>query len=237
LAEVCKAGRFGSTQSTILALRAIVAYDQSRARPKAPGSVQLLRDGQPVGLPVEFTADTQGPIVLPDAAAGLQPGKHQLQVKMTGGSQMPYSVAVKYNRLKPNSSEACKLHLQTKLRDTRIEEASVTETEVTVVNRSNETVPTPLAIVGIPGGLEVRHDQLKELVKAGKIDAYEVLGREVVLYWRALKAEERVDLALSLVAAIPGTFTGPASRAYLYYTDEHKHWVDGLKVEIAGKGG
>ena len=69
-------------------------------------------------------------------------------------------------------------------------------------------------------------------MKAGKIDAYEVLGREVVLYWRALKAEERVDLPLSLVAAIPGTFSGPASRAYLYYTDEHKHWVDGLKVEI-----
>jgi hypothetical protein len=89
-----------------------------------------------------------------------------------------------------------------------------------------------MAIVGIPGGLEVRHDQLKELVKAGTIAAYEVKGREVVLYWRVLEAEQRVELPLSLVAAIPGTYTGPASRAYLYYTDEHKQWVDGLNVEI-----
>ena len=34
LAESCKAGRFGSTQSTVLALRAIVAYDKARARPE-----------------------------------------------------------------------------------------------------------------------------------------------------------------------------------------------------------
>jgi hypothetical protein len=70
------------------------------------------------------------------------------------------------------------------------------------------------------------------LVKAGTIAAYEVKGREVVLYWRVLEAEQRVDLPLSLVAAIPGKYTGPASRAYLYYTDEHKQWVDGLNVEI-----
>jgi len=235
LAESCKAGRFGSTQSTVLALRAIVAYDQSRAKPKAPGSLQLLIDGKVVGKPVEFTAETEGAIELPDASEFLGLGDHQVQIRMTDGSQMPYSVTANYNRLKPDSSEDCKLHLEATLRDERVEEGSVTEAEITVINRTGESIPTPLAIIGIPGGLEVRHDQLKELVKEGKIAAYEVLGREVVLYWRALKAEERVDLPISLVAAIPGTYTGPASRAYLYYTDEHKHWIDGLNVRVAPK--
>ena len=235
LAESCKAGRFGSTQSTVLALRAIVAYDQSRAKPKAPGSLQLVVDGQPLGAAVEFTPDTKGAIALPDAAAQIRPGKHQLQVKMTGGSQMPFSMAVKYHRLTPNSSAACKLHLAAKLRDTLVAEGSVTEAAVTVVNRTGQVVPTPVAIIGIPGGLEVRHEQLKELVKSGKVDAYEVLGREVVLYWRALQAEARVDLPISVVAAIPGTYSGPASRAYLYYTDEHKQWVAGMKVDVTPK--
>ncbi len=236
LAESCKAGRFGSTQSTVLALRAIVAYDQSRAKPKAPGTLQLTVDGTPVGKPIEFTADTQGAIELPDATGSLRPGKHQVQIQMTGGSQMPYSATLKYHRLKPDSSEACKVHLEVALRDQAVEEGGVTEAAVAVVNRSGETIPMPVAIIGVPGGLEVRHDQLKELVKAGKIAAYEVLGRDVVLYWRALKPEERVELPISLVAAVPGTYTGPASRAYLYYTDEHKHWVEGMKVEIRAKG-
>jgi hypothetical protein len=154
---------------------------------------------------------------------------------MTGGSQMPYSITANYNRLKPDSSDACKLHLEASLRDEQIEEGSVTEAAVAVINRTGESLPMPLAIIGIPGGLEVRHDQLKELVEEGRIAAYEVLGREVVLYWRAMKAEERVDLPISLTAAIPGTYTGPASRAYLYYMDEHKHWIDGLEVRIDPK--
>jgi hypothetical protein len=231
LAEQCKAGRFGSTQSTILALKAIVAYDQSRALPKAPGELALIVDGRAVGSPVKFDEKTQGSISLPELPV-LSAGKHAVEIRMAGGSQMPYSVAARFSRLKPDSSEECRLHLEVSLASQKMNEGSVTEARVVVVNRSNETVPTPTAIIGLPGGLEVRHDQLKELVKAGKIAAYEVLGREVVLYWRALAPEARVTLPLSLVAAIPGTYTGPASRAYLYYTNEHKHWTDGLRVEI-----
>lgn len=196
----------------------------------------MVVDGSPVGNAVEFTAETQGAIDLPDAAAVLSPGKHQVQIQMTGGSEMPYSAALTYHRLKPDSSQACKVHLEVALRDQVVDEGGVTEVAVAVVNRTGETIPMPVAIIGVPGGLEVRHDQLKELVKAGKIAAYEVLGRDVVLYWRALKPEERVELPLSLIAAVPGTYTGPASRAYLYYTDEHKHWAEGLKAEIRPKG-
>jgi hypothetical protein len=155
---------------------------------------------------------------------------------MTDGSAMPYSLAVNYNSLKPNSSEECQVHLEVSLRDKRIDEGAATEAKVVVVNRTGAVIPTPIAIIGIPGGLEVRHDQLKELVKAGTISAYEVLGREVVLYWRSLDKEARVELSLSLIGAVPGTYTGPASRAYLYYTDEHKQWRDGLKIEIEPKG-
>ena len=94
-------------------------------------------------------------------------------------------------------------------------------------------LPTAVAIFGVPGGLEVRHDQLKELVKKKTVDAYEVIGRDVVLYWRGMEPRKRIDVPLSLIAAVPGTYTGPASRAYLYYTDEHKTWQSGVKGTIA----
>ena len=35
------------------------------------------------------------------------------------------------------------------------------------------------------------------------------------------------------MATVPGTFTSPASRAYLYYTNERKHWVAPSTVTIA----
>ncbi len=235
LADSCKAGRYGSTQSTVLALRAIVTYDKLRAKPKAPGKVRLYVDGQSIGDWADFTPATTGAIKLPDLSELLTPGEHKLELRMEGGAPMPYSMAVNYNAVKPASSDQCKLDLKVSLAQTKLTEGNATEANVTVTNKKKAVVPTPVAIIGLPGGLEPRHDQLKELVKKGKIDAYEVRGREVVLYWRTLDAEAKVEIPLSLIAAVPGSYTGPASRAYLYYTDENKQWVDGVAVEIAAK--
>jgi hypothetical protein len=232
IVESNKNGRFGSTQSTILALRAIVAYDAANARPKASGRVVLIVDGKTVGGPVAFDPNTQGVITLPEFSQDLTPGRHTLVLRMEGGSTMPFSMNVKYHSTLPDSAEQAQVGVKVQLKDREIREGGVTEASVSITNKSDEAVPTPVAIVGIPGGLEVRHDQLKELVKSGKIAAYEVFGREVILYWRYLKAGDSFDLPLSLVAAVPGSYTGPASRAYLYYTDEYKNWAPGLSVNI-----
>jgi uncharacterized protein YfaS (alpha-2-macroglobulin family) len=143
---------------------------------------------------------------------------------------------VTWTDVSPASSDASPLVLTTKLGDAEVEEGAVTEIEVTVKNRTNEAVPTPIAIIGLPGGLEPRTDQLEELKKAGTIAAWETRGRDVVLYWRDLGAGKSVRLPVSLVAAIPGTYEGPASRAYLYYGDEHKSWDKGARVTITPKG-
>ena len=237
LAEACKAGRYGSTQSTVLALRAIVAYDKARAKPKKPGKARIYVNGQPVGDAVAFDADTQGAIQLPDIAELLEPGKHKIELKMEDGAEMPYALTVNYHTTKPISAKECQVALQVRLANGKVTEGGITEAQVVVTNQADGGIPMPIAIIGLPGGLEPRHDQLKELVKAEKIAAYEVIGREVVLYWREMKAGQKVELPISLVAAVPGTYTGPASRAYLYYTDEHKHWVGGLKVVITPRAG
>jgi alpha-2-macroglobulin-like protein len=235
LAESCKAGRFGSTQSTILCLRAIVTYDKSRATPKASGTTQVFVDGHAMGSPVAFSPETKGAIPLADVSEMMSPGRHTVELRMTDGSAMPCAVAVNYYTTQPDSAKDCKLRIETALRNAEMEEGGVTEAAVKVTNLADEVLPTPVAIVGVPGGLEVRHDQLKELVKSGKVDAYEVTGREVVLYWRGLKPRQQVELPISLVAAVPGAYTAPASRAYLYYTDEFKHWASGMRATITPK--
>ena len=249
LTERCKSGRFGSTQSTVLALKAIVEYDKARSTPKAAGSLVLLVDGKQVGEPVAFNEETKGAIHLPSIASHLTPGKHAIAVKMQGGSKMPYSIAVDYFADTPASSDECKLRIVTSMskllpygntvgpdgaepRDATLAEGETTEVNVRVFNNTKDGLPTPIAIVGLPGGLEPDYDQLKELVAIGKVASFEVIGRDVVLYWREMKPEQWIDLSIRCTAAVPGTYTGPASRTYLYYTDEHKQWADGLSVTI-----
>jgi hypothetical protein len=39
-------------------------------------------------------------------------------------------------------------------------------------------------------------------------------------------------VTLDLVARVPGRTTGPASRAYLYYTPDQKRWAAPLAIEV-----
>jgi hypothetical protein len=87
-------------------------------------------------------------------------------------------------------------------------------------------------VLGLPAGLEPRHERLKELQGSGQIASYEIVGRELILYWRGLEAEKSVSLSIPMTAEIPGRYIAPASRAYAYYLDEHKHWTAGEEVEI-----
>ena len=70
----------------------------------------------------------------------------------------------------------------------------------------------------------------------GVISYFELKGaRELVLYWRELAPEQKIALSLDLVCDVPGEYRGPASRAYLYYDADHKHWVPPLAITIAPK--
>ncbi|MFL5350930.1 MAG: MG2 domain-containing protein [Hyalangium sp.] len=235
LANSCEGGRYGSTQSTVLALRAIVAYDKARAAKRAGGAVRVYVNGQPVGSAVKYEASAQEAIQLPDVSELLTSGERKLELRMESGAELPYSIEVTYNALTPASSPKTQVALEVVLAKTALTEGEPTEARVLVSNKTDEKLPTAVAIFGVPGGLEVRHDQLKELVKKKTVDAYEVIGRDVVFYWRGLEPRKKIDVPVSLIAAVPGTYTGPASRAYLYYADEHKTWLDGVKVSIAPK--
>ena len=57
-----------------------------------------------------------------------------------------------------------------------------------------------------------------------------------MLCGRALELGQKVVVPISLVAAIPGDYTGPASRAYRYSTDEQTVRVDPLRVTITPVG-
>jgi hypothetical protein len=96
-----------------------------------------------------------------------------------------------------------------------------------------------VAVVGIPAGLRVPTDlkQLTDLREKGVVAYFETRGRELILYWRELAPDQKVALTVDLVCDVPGEYRGPASRGYLYYDADHKHWVEPLGIKIAPMAG
>ena len=99
-------------------------------------------------------------------------------------------------------------------------------------NTGDSDAASPIARVGIPAGLTLPVEPLRALVEAGTIAHFETGARELTLYWRRLAPGQTSRVAVDLVAEYPGTFTGPASRAYCYYDDEAKHWVEPLPIRV-----
>jgi len=226
-----RCGRFGASPATALALQALVAWDATRSRPKHGGTAQVLVDGA-LSATVLFGADTTSPIVMPSFALALAPGKREITVRMSGGAPMPYTLRVHLNTPEPPAAPAGKVALTTSLDRVELPEGEPASLRAVLANLTGEALPRVTAILGLPGGFEARVDHLSELVTTGKIDAWELRGREVVLELRAMGPGERRVIEVALLAAIPGNYTGPASRAYLTHSDEEKHWAAPLRARI-----
>lgn len=232
ITDSCQGGMFYSTQGTILALKAIVLYDQKRSKPLHDGTIEIYLNNKNTGIEVSFTKEDKGTIELPDLSSIMKPGKNTITLKMKNGAVMPYSTEYKYYASTPASSSETRMKIDTQLTSSRINEGEATEMKVTISNVTKDQLPTPVAIIGIPGGLEVRFDQLKELQNSGIIDFFEINGQEVILYWRAIQPGQKVTLNISCIGSLPGSYTAPASRVYEYYTAEYKHWTAGESVLI-----
>ena len=88
------------------------------------------------------------------------------------------------------------------------------------------------AVIGIPAGLSLQPWQLKELKEKQAFDFYEIRNGSLILYYREMAPNAIQIVNLDLRAEIPGTFTGSASAAYLYYTNEFKDWTAGNSITI-----
>jgi hypothetical protein len=234
-------GGFGSTQSTILALKALIAHTRAHKKPVEAGNLSLFLGERQVAVRA-FSSDIQEPLTLavPDHDY-LKPGPNPIRVQMTGRNEFPYTLSWAYQTLKPASAEDCPVQMTARLRQSDAKEGDTVRLSASVENKSGKGQGMTVAVLGLPGGLALPEDfaQLKELAalqdkgtKPGVISAWELRGRELVLYWRDLAPDAKVDVNLDLICRIPGIYQGPASRAYLYYNADHKFWADPLAITI-----
>ena len=231
---------FGSTQATVLALKALVAHAQEFKK-SIGGEVALFVNGKKAGEQ-KFTADQREPITFGDLTGFLNEGENDVRVRFSGTeSALPYDLSLSYSTRQPQSNPDCKLSLTTTLADasdrkkggevsTQVGETQRLTTVLT--NRTAAAVPNPIALVGIPAGLSVQPWQVKEMQEKQLCDFYEIKDGYVIFYFRHLDANAVKTIHLDLKADVPGEFEASASSAYLYYSNDAVVWSKPEKLVI-----
>jgi len=224
-------GTWGATQATALALGALTTHaDQSR-RPRSGGTLIVEVNGHSIEPLVYFPEDSNT-LEITGLERYLKQGDNEIVLRHDGES-LPFSIDVAWTALNPETSPGAELSLATSLAGSAVKLGETVRLSAQVKNRTERVVPSPIARIGLPAGLEAQTWQLEQLQERGEIAFFETRPREVTLYWDGLKSGDSHEVDLDLVAFVAGRFTGPASRAYPYYNDDEKAWDGGLVVEVS----
>jgi anti-sigma factor RsiW len=238
-------GGFGSTQSTVLALKSLIAFAKANKKTPEGGDLRLFVGKQSIAQ-LSFPAGAQEALslTLPEPENHLKPGKNSVRVEITGKNVFPYTLSWSYQTLKPASADKYPVRLSTHLDRETADEGETVHLNITVENTMDKGQGMAVAVVGLPAGLTLPEDfkQLEEYkrlrnggTEKGLIGAWETRGRELILYWRDLAPKQKIEVPIDLICRVPGEFHGPASRVYLYYNADLKHWVDPLGMVIKAK--
>ncbi len=225
--------RFGSTQSTAMALKALINYTKNQKEKilESNDTVELTINGNKISK--NLNDATNGNLSIADLQSYLKEGKQRVEIRFKNeNNAYPYSLNVGWDSYLPNSSSESPLRFSTKISEIAHQVGDNVSMSIELKNTQNNGLGMVTSIIGIPSGTTAQPWQLKELLEQEKVAYYEVFDNYLVLYWRSFEPTETKTIRLDLKADIAGSYQAPASTAYLYYGDEHKTWIKGNAIEI-----
>jgi len=227
-------GMFGSTQGTVLALKALAEYATYSKQTADAGDVYVEVAGKSVASK-HFDKGERDPIVLDGLEKFLDADGHRkpVTIKIDNTKQpLPSTFLATWNTDLPLSSDSVKVALDTRLTHDTLHVGETVRLSAHLTNRTSDGLPMTMALIGIPSGLSTQPWQLKELQEKKLVDFYEIRGRYVAFYYRQMMPSEKKEINLDLKADFAGTYESPASCAYLYYTNEYKSWTAAQSVTV-----
>ncbi|HTH55424.1 MAG TPA: MG2 domain-containing protein [Cyclobacteriaceae bacterium] len=227
-----KSGMYGSTQATFLALKAVTEYHKLVQSARTDGEI-VFSVNHEIPSVKSFTKENKGKILFNEFGQFLKEGNNKLSFAYAGTKEaLPFSLDIGWNTKTPQSSEECKLKIDTELKSNSVRMNETVRLSIKLVNKTNTGLPMSMALIGIPAGLSLQPWQLKELKEKEAFDFYEIMGDKLAVYYRELGPLQTKVINLDMKADLPGSFLSTASCAYLYYSSEFKNWVAGSKVTV-----
>ena len=225
-------GGFGSTQGTVLALKALSEYAAASKKTDEAGTIECYIDGKLVASK-HYEAGEKEAIEFKGLEKFLAEGKHRVKIITKGAKEsLPYTVAIDYNTTLPERAKQCNVDVAANLSTKTCKVGETVRLTTEVKNKQDKGMPMTMAVIGIPSGLSAQPWQLKELQEKGTIGFYEITDNYVIFYFRDMAPNAAHSINLDLKAEVPGEFEAPASSGYLYYTSEYKCWSSTGKIKI-----
>lgn len=212
-------GNWGSTQATILALKALMESLGSQTE-EVDASIAVKLNGETVST-VDVTPADSDVMRLIDLGEQTREGANTVALELDGEGSMLYQVVGRYYApwpQRPPREEAMTIRVD--YDKTNLAVNDMAEVSVEVVNNRPDTAKMVIVDLGIPPGFQVMTPDIDALVEKDIIEKYEMTGRQVILYFEQIDGNDTVRFSYNVRAKFPLRAKTPASRVYEYYNPD-----------------
>ena len=238
-------GNWGTTQATIMALRALLFASQFSAS-DVHGTVHISLNGKLVQT-LELTKDNndllhqfvfKGEALASGGSSDKSNRPTNVQVSFEGSGGLAYQVVGRYFtpwEAKPLTET---LSIDVTYDQSKLAQNDIATATATIHNNLSKTATMIMVDLGIPPGFDLLSEDLQsfqektESVHGGKLEKFSLTATQAILYFDALAPNQTVALKLRLRAKYPIRAHTFQSRVYEYYAPDINATARPIKLEI-----
>ncbi len=228
-------GTWGSTQATILALKALIAASGGQQF-KGNAEFTILVDGKPVhkGEVNETNAELLQLFDLKEHTR--DSGKHEVVIDVKGETNLTYQIVARHYENWPEpKAEKSLLETTVEYDRTKLSTADLLRAKATLRYNGKEPTSMVMLELGVPPGFTVDGGEFAEMVAAKRVKKFSVTSRQVILYLGDVKPGDNLSFEYVLKPKYPIKAKTPATVAYEYYTPANRAEAKPIVLEVTGK--
>ncbi len=232
-------GAWGTTQATIMALRALLLATQMSAS-DVHGAVQVMLEGREVKT-LNLT-ENNNDLLHQFVFKGID--THQpasIRLHFEGAGSLAYQVVGRSFIPWDQKPAAEPLSINIAYDRTRLQQNDIATETVTIRNNLAKTANMIMVDLGIPPGFDLLSEDLQALqekaggAEAGRLEKFSLTATQAILYFNGLAAHQEVTLKVRLRAKYPIRAHTLQSRLYEYYDPDVHSTARPVKLEVDGR--
>ncbi|PYX93084.1 MAG: hypothetical protein DMG67_05200 [Acidobacteria bacterium] len=232
-------GTWGTTQATIMALRALLlATDKGAA--DVHGTLEVLLNGKPVEKLVltRENNDLLHQFVFKDLAAK---GANDVEIRFNGKGGLAYQVVGSYFLPWDEKPASEPLSIDVAYDRTRLSQDDIATATATIKNNLTKTANMVMVDLGIPPGFDLLSEDLQAYqeksvgMKSGRLEKFSQTATQAILYFDSFAPGDTVKLHFRLRAKYPIRARTFRSRVYEYYDPQVSSIARPVQLEVRSR--
>ncbi len=229
-------GAWGSTQATIMALRALLLASEKGAA-DVRGNVEIVLNGKAAEKLVltPENNDLLHQFVFQEIDGS---GANSVEIRFDGKGTLGYQVAGQYFIPWDEKGEKEPLSISVNYDRTRLAQDDIATATATVRNNLPKSANMVMVDLGIPPGFDLLSEDLQDYqeksagMKSGRLEKFSQTATQAILYFNSFAAGETVQVKFRLRAKYPIRARTFQSRVYEYYDPEVKSVARPIALEV-----